>query len=81
MVQLRAPTQPPSSIQRRQLQILFRHPGYDDDNNVLFKLQAPDTDDHGQPGLLAQFAIEAYTLRNYGDDMYEVEENILKKTN
>ncbi|KAH5617776.1 hypothetical protein HBI23_250150 [Parastagonospora nodorum] len=61
MVQLRAPTQPPSSIQRRQLQILFRHPGYDDDNNVLFKLQAPDTDDHGQPGLLAQFAIEACT--------------------
>jgi hypothetical protein len=53
MVQLRAPTQPPSPLQRRQLQILFRNPAYDDGSNVLFKLQAPDTEGHGQPGLLA----------------------------
>ncbi|KAF2023443.1 hypothetical protein EK21DRAFT_80903 [Setomelanomma holmii] len=62
MVQLRAPTQPPSLLQHRQFQILFRHPGYDDGSNVLFKLKAPDTDDHGQPGLLAQFAIDACTI-------------------
>jgi hypothetical protein len=54
--------QPPSPLQRRQLQILFRHPGYDDGSNVLFKLQTPDADDHGQPGLLAQFAIDARTI-------------------
>jgi hypothetical protein len=62
MVQLRAPTQPPSPPQYRQVQILFRHPGYGDDTNVLFKLQASDIDDHGQPGLLAQFAIDACAI-------------------
>jgi hypothetical protein len=62
MVKVRAPTQPPSSTQHRQLQILFRHPGYDDGNNVLFKLQAPDTDDDGQPGLYAQLAIDACAI-------------------
>ncbi|KAF2820871.1 hypothetical protein CC86DRAFT_374153 [Ophiobolus disseminans] len=62
MVQLRAPTRPPSPPQYRQVQILFRHPGYDDDNNVLFKLQASDIDDHGQPGLFAQFAIDACAI-------------------
>ncbi|KAH6134182.1 hypothetical protein HBI68_248550 [Parastagonospora nodorum] len=31
-------------------------------SNVLFKLQAPDTDEYGQPGLLAQFAIDACTI-------------------
>jgi hypothetical protein len=48
----RAPTQPLSPLQRQQLQILLRHPGHDD---------APDTDDHGQPSFLAQFAIDACT--------------------
>jgi hypothetical protein len=62
MVNVRAPTQPPLSTQHRQLQILFRHPGYDDGNNVLFKLQAPDTDDDGQPGLYAQLAIDACAI-------------------
>jgi hypothetical protein len=62
MAQVRAPTQPPSPPQHRQLQILFRHPGYDDGNNVLFKLQAPDTDGDGQPGLFAQFAIDACAI-------------------
>jgi hypothetical protein len=37
MANVRAPAQPPLSTQRRHLQILFRHPGYDDGNNVLFK--------------------------------------------
>jgi hypothetical protein len=59
MVQVRAPAQPPSSSQHRQLHILFRHPGYDDRNNVLFKLHASDLDNDGQPGLFAQFAIDA----------------------
>jgi hypothetical protein len=62
VVQIRAPTQPPSLIQHRQLQILFRHPGYDDGTNVLFKLRAPDTNDDGQPGLLAQFAVDACAI-------------------
>ncbi|KAH5617688.1 hypothetical protein HBI23_250830 [Parastagonospora nodorum] len=62
MVLVRAPAQPPSSSQHRQLHILFRHPSYDDGSNVLFKLQAPDADDHGQPGLLAQFTIDACTI-------------------
>ncbi|KNG46892.1 hypothetical protein DDE82_009028 [Stemphylium lycopersici] len=62
VVQLRAPTQPPSPLQHWQLQILLRHPGYDDGSNVLFKLQASDTDDHGQPGLLIQFAIDACAI-------------------
>jgi hypothetical protein len=62
IVQLRAPTKPPSPLQHRQLPILFRHPGYDDGSNVLFRLQAPDTDDDGQPGLLAQFAIDACVI-------------------
>jgi hypothetical protein len=59
MVQVRAPAQLPLPPQYRQLHILFRHPGYDDGNNVLFKLHAPDTDDDGQPGLFAQLAIDA----------------------
>jgi hypothetical protein len=58
MVQVRAPTQPPSASQHRQLHILFRHPGYDDCNNVLFKLHASALDNDGQPGLFAQFAID-----------------------
>ncbi|KAF3031947.1 hypothetical protein E8E11_001927 [Didymella keratinophila] len=62
MVNVRAPTQPPLSTQHRQLQILFRQPGYDDGNNVLFKLQAPDTDDDGKPGLYAQLAIDACAI-------------------
>jgi hypothetical protein len=62
MVQLRAPTQPPSLLQRRQFQTLSRHPSYHDGSNVLFKLQAPDTDDHGQPGLLGQVAVDACTI-------------------
>jgi hypothetical protein len=59
MVHVRAPAQPPSSSLHRQLHILFRHPGYDDCNNVLFKLHASDLDKDGQPGLFAQFAIDA----------------------
>jgi hypothetical protein len=59
MVQVRAPAQPPSASQHRQLHILFRHPGYDDCNNVLVKLHASDLDNDGQPGLFAQFAIDA----------------------
>jgi hypothetical protein len=58
MVQVRAPTQPPSASQHRQLNILFRHPGYDDCNNVLFKLHVSALDNDGQPGLFAQFAID-----------------------
>jgi hypothetical protein len=32
------------SSKHRHLHILFRHPGYDDGNNVLFKLHVPNTD-------------------------------------
>ncbi|EGX87738.1 hypothetical protein CCM_09360 [Cordyceps militaris CM01] len=40
----RTPSTPPkiSSILANQQDIIFRHPGYDDDNNVLLKLFAPD---------------------------------------
>jgi hypothetical protein len=62
MVQVRPPAQPPSSSQRRQLHILFRHPGYDDSNNVLSKLHASDVDNDGKPGLFAQFAIDACAM-------------------
>jgi hypothetical protein len=56
MVRVRAPAQPPSPppFQQPPLRILFRHPGYDDSNNVLLKLHAPDTDDDGHHGLYAQ---------------------------
>jgi hypothetical protein len=56
---VRAPAQPLSSFQHRQLHIPFRHPSYDDCNNVLFKLHAADLDNDGQPSLFAQFAIDA----------------------
>ncbi|KAJ9634073.1 hypothetical protein H2199_009104 [Coniosporium tulheliwenetii] len=75
MVYVRAPTLPPIVLQPpRRWQILFRHPGYDDSNNVLFKLHAPDTDvdssndddddnadDNAtrRPGLYAQLALDA----------------------
>lgn len=62
MVQIRAPAPPPSAPSHPQLQILFRHPGYDDGNNVLFKLHASDIDDNGQPGLYAQLALDACTV-------------------
>jgi len=59
MVEIYAPVQRPEPPLREQLHILFLHPSYDDNNNVLFKLHAPDTDQNGQPGLFAQFAIDA----------------------
>jgi hypothetical protein len=43
-----ASAQRPSFSQRQQLHILFRHPRYDDGNNVLFKLHVSDTDNDGQ---------------------------------
>ena len=59
--------QPPS-----RFFIFFRHPGYDDSNNVLFKLHASDTAptccrdgepaQHRGPGLYAQFALDACAI-------------------
>ena len=41
-------------------QILFHHPGYDDSNNVLLKLFAPDLGQNSTGcGLYAQYALEA----------------------
>jgi len=62
MIQVRAPTQSPLAPPHRELYILFLHPGYDDSNNVLFKLHAPDTDEDGRPGLFAQFAVDACAI-------------------
>ncbi|KAH8701326.1 hypothetical protein GQ44DRAFT_732977 [Phaeosphaeriaceae sp. PMI808] len=73
MLYVREPTPLPSIPQPlRRWQIFFRHPGYDDSNNVLFKLYAMDTDTDGShnteqdgsqalgiPGLYAQFALDA----------------------
>jgi hypothetical protein len=68
-------TPPPLPKLPRRPQILFRHPGYDDSINVLFKLYAIDTDtdgghDNGEeasqrpgtPGLYAQFALDACAI-------------------
>jgi hypothetical protein len=72
MLQIRPPSisstlQPPS-----RFFIFFRHPGYDDSNNVLFKLHASDTatacSRDGEPaqpsraGLYAQFALDACAI-------------------
>ncbi|KAH6510836.1 hypothetical protein HBI81_252900 [Parastagonospora nodorum] len=72
----RPPAPPPSlpKIQRRH-HILFRHPGYDDSNNVLFKLYAIDaatdgahnseegaSQQLGTSGLYAQFALDACAI-------------------
>ena len=72
----RPPAQPPSlpKLPRRH-HVLFRHPGYDDSNNVLFKLYAIDaaTDGThngeegasqrpGTSGLFAQFALDACAI-------------------
>ncbi|KAF2623331.1 hypothetical protein BU25DRAFT_414346 [Macroventuria anomochaeta] len=62
MVLVREPTQAPSPAQHQQLQILFRHPGYNDSSNVLFRLQATDRDDDGRPGLFAQLALDACAI-------------------
>ncbi|KZM18263.1 uncharacterized protein EKO05_0003198 [Ascochyta rabiei] len=62
MFLVRAPTQVPSPAQHQQLQILFRHPGYNDSSNVLFRLQATDRENDGQPGLFAQLALDACTI-------------------
>ncbi|KAF2621125.1 hypothetical protein BU25DRAFT_483989, partial [Macroventuria anomochaeta] len=44
-------------------------PSYNDGNNVLFKLHAPNTDDNGQPGFFAQLAIDACAViaEDYAD--------------
>jgi hypothetical protein len=64
MIQARAPAQAPSPppLQQPWLRILFRHPGYDDSNNVLFKLHAPDANNDGHPGLYAQLALDACVI-------------------
>jgi hypothetical protein len=70
MIHVHAPISPPVILQPpRRWQIFFRHPGYDDNNNVLFKLHTPDTvadtsNDHNSDatrssGLYAQFALDA----------------------
>ncbi|KAH8714825.1 hypothetical protein GQ44DRAFT_762634 [Phaeosphaeriaceae sp. PMI808] len=62
MLYTRAPTSLPSIPQPPQCeQVLFRHPGYDDSNNVLFKLYAVDSHNEARqrPGLYAQFALDA----------------------
>jgi hypothetical protein len=71
------PPAPPPSLPKlpRRHHILFRHPGYDDSNNVLFKLYAIDaaTDGThngeerasqrpGPSGLYAQFALDACAI-------------------
>ncbi|KAH7111789.1 hypothetical protein B0J11DRAFT_598420 [Dendryphion nanum] len=44
-------------------QILFRHPGYNEPNNVLFKLFAPDVgQDYTSRGLYAEYALQAYGI-------------------
>jgi hypothetical protein len=43
-VQMLASAQWSLSSKHRHLHILFRHPGYDDGNNALFKLHVPNTD-------------------------------------
>lgn len=71
MLYIRPPILPPELPELRQhRQILFRHPGYDDSNNVLFKLDANDTEtDDGSPaqhpdrsGIYAQFALDACAI-------------------
>ncbi|XPS81862.1 hypothetical protein M3J09_013787 [Ascochyta lentis] len=62
MVLVRAPIEGPSPTQQPQLLIHFRHPGYSDSSNVLFRLQATDRDDEGEPGLLAQLALDACAI-------------------
>ncbi|KAL1796175.1 hypothetical protein ACET3X_004715 [Alternaria dauci] len=72
----RPPATPPQlpKLPRRP-QILFRHPGYDDSINVLFKLYAIDMETGGgrgngeeasqrpeTPGLYAQFALDACAI-------------------
>ena len=72
----RPPAQPPSlpKLPRRH-HVLFRHPGYDDSNNVLFKLYAIDAATDGThngeegasqrpetSGLFAQFALDACAI-------------------
>jgi hypothetical protein len=71
------PPAPPPSLPKppRRHHILFRHPGYDDSNNVLFKLYAIDAatvGSHdgeeeasrrpGTSGLYAQFALDACAI-------------------
>jgi hypothetical protein len=58
----------PSPLKR--FYIFFRHPGYDDNNNVLFKLHASDTktdcshdgESSQRPGLYARFALDACAI-------------------
>lgn len=73
MPYVRAPTSfPPIPKLQRGGQIFFRHPSYDDSNNILFKLYATDTDtgdshvsEQEAPhrpdlsGLYARFALDA----------------------
>jgi HNH endonuclease len=54
------PPSTPTRIANPNCQILFRHPGYDDSNNVLLKLFAPDpAAGASSRGLYAQYALEA----------------------
>lgn len=55
-----APPEVPSRVGGPRRQILFRHPGYHDSNNVLLKLFAPDLrpSSRGQ-GLYAGYALQA----------------------
>ncbi|KAF2728377.1 hypothetical protein EJ04DRAFT_591703 [Polyplosphaeria fusca] len=59
----REPCEPPATPTRPAIpnrQILFRHPGYGDSNNVLLKLFAPDIgQDSAGRGLYAQYALHA----------------------
>jgi hypothetical protein len=60
MISIREPLTPPAAPPVVHPQILFRHPGYDDSNNVLLKLRATDSVAGGaRHGLYAQFALEA----------------------
>lgn len=59
----REPCEPPAVPARLRIphrQILFRHPGYNEPNNVLFKLFAPDVgQDYTNRGLYAEYALQA----------------------
>ena len=59
----REPSEPPAIPAHAgtpNRQILFRHPGYGDSNNVLLKLFAPDLGQNSTGrGLYAQYALEA----------------------
>ncbi|KAI9861275.1 MAG: hypothetical protein M1813_005448 [Trichoglossum hirsutum] len=57
---IREPSEPLAIPGTPNRQIRFRHPGYDDSNNVLLKLFAPDLGQNSTDrGLYAQYALEA----------------------